>query len=89
MGRLRSSRGRHRDSGWPSPKAPQQAGADVAICPRRADRLEATKDAFRKVIDVNLTGSYWMAQACARAKTEGGSIVNIGSVLGSTTAAGS
>ena len=31
-------------------------------------------------------GSYWMAQACARAMTEGGSIVNIGSVLGSTTA---
>jgi NAD(P)-dependent dehydrogenase (short-subunit alcohol dehydrogenase family) len=120
-----------------------QAGADVAICARRADRLEqtrreveaearrcvaieadvssvedctrvveqttselgrvdvlvnnagigtavpATREApedFRKVIDVNLMGSYWMAQACARAMTDGGSIVNIGSVLGSTTA---
>jgi NAD(P)-dependent dehydrogenase (short-subunit alcohol dehydrogenase family) len=120
-----------------------QAGADVAICARRADRLQTTKevveaegrrclaveadvsivedctrvveqatqelgrvdvlvnnagvgtavpatreepDAFRKVIDVNLMGSYWMAQACARAMTNGGSIVNIGSVLGSTTA---
>jgi len=120
-----------------------QAGADVAICARRAERLQATKDAvqaagrrcvaieadvsivedcarvvqrtmselgrvdvlvnnagigtavpatreapeeFRKVIDINLMGSYWMAQACARAMTEGGSIVNIGSVLGSTTA---
>ncbi len=120
-----------------------QAGADVAICARRAERLRATKDAvqaagrrcvaieadvsivedcarvvqrtlselgrvdvlvnnagigtavpatreapeeFRKVIDINLMGSYWMAQACARAMTEGGSIVNIGSVLGSTTA---
>ncbi|HXD63528.1 MAG TPA: glucose 1-dehydrogenase [Solirubrobacteraceae bacterium] len=120
-----------------------QAGADVAICARRADRLEqtrrgveaagrrcvaieadvsrvedcervvrrtvselgrvdvlvnnagigtavpATREApedFRKVIEVNLMGSYWMAQACARAMTEGGSIVNIGSVLGSTTA---
>jgi NAD(P)-dependent dehydrogenase (short-subunit alcohol dehydrogenase family) len=67
-------------------QGPAQAGADVAICPRRADRLEATKDAFRKVIDVNPMGSYWMAQACTRAKTEGGSTVNIGSVLGSTTA---
>jgi NAD(P)-dependent dehydrogenase (short-subunit alcohol dehydrogenase family) len=120
-----------------------QAGADVAICARRADRLEQTRqgveaagrrcvaleadvsrvedcervvertvselgrvdvlvnnagigtavpatreapEEFRKVIDVNLMGSYWMAQACARAMTQGGSIVNIGSVLGSTTA---
>jgi NAD(P)-dependent dehydrogenase (short-subunit alcohol dehydrogenase family) len=120
-----------------------QAGADVAICARRADRLQKTKevveaegrrcvaieadvsivedcarvvdrtmselgsvdvlvnnagigtavpatreqpDEFRRVIDINLMGSYWMAQACARAMTQGGSIVNIGSVLGSTTA---
>ena len=122
-----------------------EAGADVAICARRADRLEATRerveahgrrcialeadvsipedcervvertvaelgkadvlvnnagvgtavpatretpDAFRKVIDINLNGSYWMAQAFARAIGEdGGSIVNIGSVLGQTSAA--
>ncbi|HEY1713895.1 MAG TPA: 3-oxoacyl-ACP reductase family protein [Solirubrobacteraceae bacterium] len=120
-----------------------QAGADVAICARRADRLQQTlqaveaegrrcvaveadvsnvedcgrvverttselgrvdvlvnnagigtavpatrepPDDFRRVIDINLMGSYWMAQACARAMSEGGSIVNIGSVLGSTTA---
>jgi NAD(P)-dependent dehydrogenase (short-subunit alcohol dehydrogenase family) len=120
-----------------------EAGADVAICARRADRLEATKqrveahgrrcvaveadvsrpedcervveravselgrvdvlvnnagvgtavpatreqpDEFRKVIDINLNGSYWMAQAFARAADGGGSIVNIGSVLGLTTA---
>ncbi|HEX8647330.1 MAG TPA: SDR family oxidoreductase, partial [Thermoleophilaceae bacterium] len=31
-------------------------------------------------------GSYFMAQACGRAMKDGGSIVNIGSVLGSTTA---
>jgi NAD(P)-dependent dehydrogenase (short-subunit alcohol dehydrogenase family) len=120
-----------------------EAGADVAICGRRAERLEGTKarveargrrciavqsdvanpddcnrlveqtvnelggvhvlvnnagigtavpatretpDEFRKVIDINLNGSYWMAQACGRAMKDGGSIVNIGSVLGSTTA---
>ena len=120
------------------------AGADVAICARRVEKLEQTKeqvealgrrcvavqadvanpddcnrvveetvaqlgkvdvlvnnagigtavpatretpDEFRKVIDVNLNGSYFMAQACGRAMREGGgSIVNIGSVLGSTTA---
>jgi NAD(P)-dependent dehydrogenase (short-subunit alcohol dehydrogenase family) len=41
---------------------------------------------FRRVIDVNLMGSYWMAQACGRVMQPGSSIVNIGSVLGSTTA---
>jgi NAD(P)-dependent dehydrogenase (short-subunit alcohol dehydrogenase family) len=120
------------------------AGADVAICARRVEKLEQTRekveatgrrciavqadvakpedcqrvvdetveqlggvdvlinnagigtavpatreapDDFRRVIDVNLNGSYWMAQSCGRAmKNGGGSIVNIGSVLGSTTA---
>ncbi len=41
---------------------------------------------FRRVIDINLMGSYWMAQACARVMERGSSIVNVGSVLGSTTA---
>ena len=120
-----------------------EAGADIAICARRVERLEQTKqrvealgrrciavpadvadpdgctrvveetvaqlgrgdvlinnagigtavpatretpDEFRKVIDINLNGSYFMAQACGRAMKDGGSIVNIGSVLGSTTA---
>jgi NAD(P)-dependent dehydrogenase (short-subunit alcohol dehydrogenase family) len=120
-----------------------EAGADVAICARRADRLQATAERvrelgrrclavtadvaspedctrvieetvselgavdvlvnnagmgtavpatretpeqFRQVIDVNLNGSYWMAQACGRVMAPGSSIVNIGSVLGSTTA---
>ena len=119
------------------------AGADLAICARRAERLEDTKakvealgkrcvavpadvakpedcqrvvdetvsqlgrvdvlvnnagigsavpasreqpDDFRRVIDINLNGSYWMAQAAGRAMKDGGSILNIGSVLGSTTA---
>jgi NAD(P)-dependent dehydrogenase (short-subunit alcohol dehydrogenase family) len=119
------------------------AGADVAICARRADRLSAcvasvnahgrrcialpadvtvvedcrrvvtetvsqlggvdilvnnagvatavpavreAPDDFRRVIDVNLLGSYWMAQACGRVMKPGSAIVNIGSVIGSTTA---
>ena len=120
-----------------------EAGADIAICARRVEKLEQTRsrveatgrrciavpadvakpedcqrfvdaavselgrvdilinnagigtaapatreepDEFRKVIDINLNGSYWMAQACGRAMKDGGSIINIGSVLGSTTA---
>jgi NAD(P)-dependent dehydrogenase (short-subunit alcohol dehydrogenase family) len=46
-----------------------------------------TPDEFRRVIDINLNGSYFMAQACARVmRDSGGSIVNIGSVIGSTSA---
>jgi NAD(P)-dependent dehydrogenase (short-subunit alcohol dehydrogenase family) len=44
-----------------------------------------TPEQFRKVIDVNLNGSYWMAQACGRVMQAGSSIVNISSVLGITT----
>ncbi len=40
-----------------------------------------TPEEFRKVIDVNLNAQYWMAQAFGRAATEGGSIINISSVL--------
>ena len=120
-----------------------EAGADVSVCARRAERLDAVRsgvealgrrclttradvtvvedcdrvvaetlegfgrvdvlvnnaglgtaapatreppDDFRRVIDVNLNGSYWMAQACGRVMQPGSAIVNIGSVLGSTTA---
>lgn len=121
------------------------AGADIAVCARRAGRLQETQRAvqesgrrcvaveadvsrsedcrrvvertvdelgrvdvlinnagkgtavpalreppedFKRVIDVNLNGTYFMAQACAAAmrRTGGGSIVNIGSILGSTSA---
>jgi len=41
-----------------------------------------TPEQFRSVIDVNLMGSYWMAQAFARAAKNGGAIVNISSILG-------
>ncbi|MGI8492965.1 MAG: SDR family NAD(P)-dependent oxidoreductase [Acidimicrobiales bacterium] len=41
---------------------------------------------FRRVIETNLNGCYWMAQACGRAMLPGSSIINVGSVLGLTTA---
>jgi NAD(P)-dependent dehydrogenase (short-subunit alcohol dehydrogenase family) len=40
---------------------------------------------FRAVVDVNLMGSYWLCQACAKVMEPGSSIINIGSVLGLTT----
>jgi NAD(P)-dependent dehydrogenase (short-subunit alcohol dehydrogenase family) len=44
--------------------------------------LRETPDEFRKVVDVNLMGAYWMAQASARVMQPGSSIINIASVLG-------
>lgn len=41
---------------------------------------------FRRVIDVNLNGCYWMAQACGRTMKPGSAIINVSSVLGLTTA---
>ncbi|MFG1873724.1 SDR family NAD(P)-dependent oxidoreductase [Sphaerisporangium sp. NPDC049003] len=48
--------------------------------------LRETPEEFRQVVEVNLHGSYWMAQACAKVMRPGSSIVNVGSVLGETTA---
>ena len=41
-----------------------------------------TPEEFRHVIDINLNGCYWMAQACGRVMKPGASIVNISSVVG-------
>ncbi|GFG71780.1 SDR family NAD(P)-dependent oxidoreductase [Mycolicibacter senuensis] len=45
-----------------------------------------TPEQFREVIDINLNGAYWAAQACGRVMQPGSSIVNISSILGLTTA---
>jgi NAD(P)-dependent dehydrogenase (short-subunit alcohol dehydrogenase family) len=45
-----------------------------------------TPEQFRAVIDINLNGAYWMAQAAGRVMEPGSSIINISSVLGITTA---
>ncbi|MBM3743156.1 MAG: glucose 1-dehydrogenase [Actinobacteria bacterium] len=44
--------------------------------------VKESPDQFREVIETNLLGSFWMAQAFARANTEGGAIVNVASILG-------
>jgi NAD(P)-dependent dehydrogenase (short-subunit alcohol dehydrogenase family) len=41
-----------------------------------------TPEQFLRVIDVNLNGAYWCAQAFGRLAKQGGSIINISSVLG-------
>ncbi|MDG3010181.1 3-oxoacyl-ACP reductase FabG [Rhodococcus sp. D2-41] len=46
-----------------------------------------TPEQFREVIDVNLNGAYWAAQACGRVMRPGSAIVNISSIIGLTTAA--
>jgi NAD(P)-dependent dehydrogenase (short-subunit alcohol dehydrogenase family) len=57
------------------------AGVGTAIPATRE-----TPEQFRQVIDVNLNGAYWAAQACARVMRPGSTVVNISSVLGLTTA---
>ena len=47
-----------------------------------ATALREAPDDFRAVVDVNLMGAYWMAQAAARVMQPGSAIVNIASVLG-------
>lgn len=44
--------------------------------------IRETPEEFRAVVEVNLFGAYWMAQAAARVMARGSSIVNIASVLG-------
>src|SRR5258705_13626582 len=44
-----------------------------------------TPEQFREVIDINLNGSYWMAQACGRVMKPGSSIINVASVVALTS----
>lgn len=81
---------------------PEQCDVAAATCLERLGRVDvlvnnagigtavpATRespDQFRQVIDINLSGAYWMAQACGRIMQPGSSIINISSVIGLTTA---
>ncbi len=53
------------------------AGVGTAV-PATRERPEQ----FRAVLEVNLFGAYWMAQAAGRAMRPGAAVVNIASVLG-------
>jgi NAD(P)-dependent dehydrogenase (short-subunit alcohol dehydrogenase family) len=56
------------------------AGVSSAVPATR----ESVED-FTRVIDINLNGCYWMAQACGRVMQPGSSIVNISSALALST----
>ena len=43
--------------------------------------LRETPDDFRKVLDVNVCGTFWMSQAAARVMQPGSSIVNVSSIM--------
>src|SRR3954447_8163765 len=47
---------------------------------------EDPPDHFRWVVDLNLFGSYWMAQAVGRVMQPGSSVINLSSVMALTTA---
>lgn len=57
------------------------AGVAIAV-----PALHEKPDEFRRVLELNLMGTYWTAQAAAAAMPEGGSIVNVASILGLQTA---
>jgi len=56
------------------------AGVAIAI-----PALQESPEQFRAIIDLNLMGAYWTAQAAAAAMTSGGSIVNVSSIIGLTS----
>jgi NAD(P)-dependent dehydrogenase (short-subunit alcohol dehydrogenase family) len=56
------------------------AGTSDAVAASRVTTQE-----FRRVLDVNLTGCFWLAQAAASVMEPGSTIVNVSSVLGRTT----
>jgi NAD(P)-dependent dehydrogenase (short-subunit alcohol dehydrogenase family) len=45
--------------------------------------LKESPEEFRRVFDVNVNGTYWMAQECGKVMLPGSSIINISSVLAS------
>jgi NAD(P)-dependent dehydrogenase (short-subunit alcohol dehydrogenase family) len=47
---------------------------------------EDPPEQFRRVVDLNLMGSYWMAQAAGRVMQPGSAVVNLSSVMALTTA---
>jgi len=54
---------------------------NAGIGPARAAAQE-TPESFRAVVDINLLGVFWMAQACVPHMQPGSSIINVASVLG-------
>ncbi|MCV7100606.1 SDR family oxidoreductase [Mycobacterium palustre] len=58
------------------------AGVGTAAPATREDPAQ-----FRRTVEVNLMGAYWMSQACGRLMERGSAVVMISSILGLTTTA--
>ncbi|TFV58975.1 SDR family oxidoreductase [Mycobacterium sp. PS03-16] len=58
------------------------AGVGTAAPATRED-----PEQFRRTVEVNLMGAYWMSQACGRVMAPGSAVVMISSILGLTTTA--
>jgi NAD(P)-dependent dehydrogenase (short-subunit alcohol dehydrogenase family) len=56
------------------------AGVGTAAPATREDPAQ-----FRRTVEVNLMGAYWMSQACGRSMRPGSAVVMISSILGVTT----
>lgn len=56
------------------------AGVGTAAPATREDPAQ-----FRRTVEVNLMGAYWMSQACGRSMRPGSAVVMISSILGLTT----
>ena len=56
------------------------AGVGTAAPATREDPAQ-----FRRTVEVNLMGAYWMSQACGRVMRPGSAVVMISSILGVTT----
>ena len=56
--------------------------SNAGISPIVAGPLETSPEAWREIIDVNLTGAFLGARAAARVMSKGGKIILTGSVLG-------
>jgi NAD(P)-dependent dehydrogenase (short-subunit alcohol dehydrogenase family) len=94
--RLVEERGRRAITVSADVSRPEDAQATVDTAIAQFDRIDVlvnnagkgtavpstreTPDQFREVIDINLNGCYWMAQACGRVMQPGSAIINIASV---------
>jgi len=62
---------------------------DVAVNNAGTDEFgffpTTSPEQWQRVIDINLNGSYWMAQACGRVMKPGSSIINVASVVALTS----
>jgi len=67
---------------WMSGLGPLAGAVCSAGISARTPTLETDPALFRRILDVNVTGSFLVAQAAARRMAQGGSIVFIASVFG-------